>query len=213
MSLDTNNNLSEKEKKAKEKEELKILKRKDKHQKKVRKKMKKRRGHILYRVIHQKKKPFILIYLFEVIFATIIEIISFLLSVLGWVFGICCILGLICGVFAYNKFYPMYLEYKDLSDEIVANSSIEDFKISEGSVIYDSDGNILANLYETSDQIYIEYDDIPEDVVDAFVAIEDQSFWSNNGIDLKGITRILYNFVKTDGDEVHGASTITQQLV
>ena len=213
MSLGTNNNLSEKEKKAKEKEELKILKRKDKHQKKVRKKMKKRRGHILYRVIHQKKKPFILIYLFEVIFATIIEIISFLLSVLGWVFGICCILGLICGVFAYNKFYPMYLEYKDLSDEIVANSSIEDFKISEGSVIYDSDGNILANLYETSDQIYIEYDDIPEDVVDAFVAIEDQSFWSNNGIDLKGITRILYNFVKTDGDEVHGASTITQQLV
>lgn len=213
MSLDTNNNLSEKEKKAKEKEELKILKRKDKHQKMVIKKMKKRRGHILYRVIHQKKKPFILIYLFEVIFATIIEITAFLLSVLGWVFGICCILGLIGGVFAYNKFYPMYLEYKDLSDEIVANSSIEDFKISEGSVIYDSDGNILANLYETSDQIYIEYDDIPEDVVDAFVAIEDQSFWSNNGIDLKGITRILYNFVKTDGDEVHGASTITQQLV
>ena len=195
------------------KEDLEELRQKEKQQKRAKKKMKRRRGHILYRVLHQKEKPFILIYFLEVVLATLIEIIAFLFAVLGWVFGICCILGLIVGVFAFNKFYPTYLEYKDLADEIVRNSSIEDFKISEGSVIYDSDGNILANLYETSDQIYIDYEDIPDNVIDAFVAIEDQSFWSNEGIDLKGITRIVYNFVKTDGDEVHGASTITQQLV
>ena len=206
-------NLSNKEKKQQERKELKELLRKERNQKKIAKRLKDKNSHILYRVINQRKKPNVLIYFFEVFFATIIESIAMILTIFGWIFGIGAILGVLAGVFCYNRFYPKYLEYKDLADKIVSESSVDDFKISEGSVIYDSKDNILANLYNTSDQIYIDFKDIPNDVVNAFVAIEDQSFWSNCGIDLKGLTRIAYRFFKSDGDEVHGASTITQQLV
>ncbi len=63
------------------------------------------------------------------------------------------------------------------------------------------------------DSAYLEYDEIPQYAIDAFIAIEDRSFWENPGIDMKGILRVGINFLRTEGEEMHGASTITQQLV
>src|SRR5207302_375843 len=50
-------------------------------------------------------------------------------------------------------------------------------------------------------------------LVDATVAAEDKSFWSNPGVDVLGIMRAVYADLTTRGSGSGGASTITQQLV
>ena len=113
------------------------------------------------------------------------------------------------GVF---KLYPMYLDYAKEAREVVKASSREDFRLQESSMVYDSDGSVLAKLSRDVDSTYLPYDKIPQYAVDAFVAIEDRSFWENPGYDIKGIIRVGIDYLLTKGERKHGASTITQQL-
>ncbi len=96
--------------------------------------------------------------------------------------------------------------------KVVAESTEADFKPNQASEVYAADGTLLAKLYEDTESSYLKFEEIPKDVINAFVAVEDRTFWKNSGIDAKGIVRVLLNFVKTKGDVMHGASTITQQL-
>ena len=107
---------------------------------------------------------------------------------------------------------PRVIEWKVDADRIVEESTAASFQINESSTIYDSDGTVLATLRESADQKYIPYEEIPEDVVNAFIAVEDRTFWENSGIDLKGIVRVVIGYITSKGEEVHGTSTITQQL-
>lgn len=112
-----------------------------------------------------------------------------------------------------------FLTYKDdifawssEAKEQVEESKASDFRPANVSYIYDKDENQLAKLSAAEKNIYLKYADIPEAVVDALVAIEDRSFWKNQGYDMKGILRVVFNYIRTDGETVNGASTITQQL-
>lgn len=96
--------------------------------------------------------------------------------------------------------------------QLVDDSTPETFRLAQTSYIYSADGTQLTALAEDEDATYLEYKDIPADVVNAFVAVEDRTFWQNNGVDLKGIARVCLNYVRTRGQVAEGASTITQQL-
>src|SRR5690625_4855808 len=79
------------------------------------------------------------------------------------------------------------------------------------SQLYDKDGESFAELFEEN-RIKIQYDDLPEELIDAIVATEDARFFKHPGVDLRRmvgavIANIRYGF----GSE--GASTITQQVV
>ena len=102
--------------------------------------------------------------------------------------------------------------YRNEARELVQASDVNTFRSEETSYVYDANGDLLVRLKGDKDTIYVKYDDIPEAVINAFVAVEDRNFWTHSGIDLKGIARILYRFAITSGNEQHGASTITQQL-
>lgn len=148
--------------------------------------------------------------------AFILDIASFILKVfkaiLVLVFACIC-LGLCLAVYIWStKIKPIYIEYDDMAKQAVQSSTAETFMTEDASFIYDSDGAILAKLRGDNDSSYLSYSDIPQDVINAFIAVEDRTFWDNPGFDIKGIVRVCLNYVKTDGDEVHGASTITQQL-
>ena len=81
------------------------------------------------------------------------------------------------------------------------------------TTIYDSDGNVIETLVmEGSNRELVEYEDLPEDLINAFVAIEDSRFWTHSGVDIKGIVRAFVSGI-TSGDFDQGASTITQQLI
>ena len=73
-----------------------------------------------------------------------------------------------------------------------------------------ADGVILQKLGPASRET-ITYDDIPEHLVNAFIASEDQRFYEHSGVDYRGIARAVLANVQSR-DTVEGASTITQQL-
>jgi len=79
------------------------------------------------------------------------------------------------------------------------------------STVYDRDGAPVATLY-TRTRLWIKLRDVPLKLRQAFIATEDSRFYRHKGIDFRGITRALYQDLKT-GRKTQGGSTITQQLV
>ena len=80
------------------------------------------------------------------------------------------------------------------------------------TTVYDNAGNLTDTLVKTgSNREEAEYEELPEDLINAFVAIEDARFWQHNGIDLRSIARAAWGILS--GDYSGGASTITQQLI
>lgn len=86
--------------------------------------------------------------------------------------------------------------------------------VGEVTFVYDVNGNKIDELVAANaNRIFVTMEQIPEDMAHAIVAIEDERFYEHNGIDVKGLLRAGYQFLKTMGDETQGASTITQQLL
>lgn len=80
--------------------------------------------------------------------------------------------------------------------------------------VYDCEGNQIDKLVSTNaNRVQVTMDKIPQNLADAFVAIEDQRFYEHNGIDIKGIFRAAFTYVKSGFKRAEGASTITQQLL
>ncbi len=86
--------------------------------------------------------------------------------------------------------------------------------LSESSVIVDEAGNVIEQIHDPNEnREIIKLSDIPENLQDAFIAIEDQRFKKHFGIDIRRIMGSLLHNVKVGDATAQGASTITQQLV
>ncbi|MCI8556695.1 MAG: PBP1A family penicillin-binding protein [Lachnospiraceae bacterium] len=82
------------------------------------------------------------------------------------------------------------------------------------SVMLDSEGGQMTELVAAgSNRIWVDIENVPQHVQDAFVAIEDERFYEHNGIDLRGIIRAGVRGVASGFKRTEGASTITQQLL
>lgn len=82
------------------------------------------------------------------------------------------------------------------------------------SKVYDDSGKEVETLAASgANRVYIKLDEIPENLQNAFIAIEDARFYKHNGIDIKGIFRASITGVLSLGRRSQGASTITQQLL
>ncbi len=79
------------------------------------------------------------------------------------------------------------------------------------SVIYDAEGNEIDRFHGEENREYVTLDKIPKNMQNAIISIEDERFYSHNGIDIRSILRAAYTTVF--GDRLEGASTITQQLI
>ncbi len=80
------------------------------------------------------------------------------------------------------------------------------------SIIYsEKTGEEIARLKASENRIYVKLDELPEHVGLAAVAIEDERFYSHNGIDVKSLFRMVYQTLFTSYKQ--GGSTITQQLI
>lgn len=82
------------------------------------------------------------------------------------------------------------------------------------STILDSKGNTTAALAASgSNRIYVTIDEIPVNMQNAFIAVEDARFLEHNGVDLRGIIRAGVKGIASGFHFSEGASTITQQLL
>jgi len=80
------------------------------------------------------------------------------------------------------------------------------------SIIYDDNGEEIDKLHGEENREYVTIDQIPINLQNAVVSIEDERFYEHNGVDIRGIMRALAIDIK-ELDFSQGASTITQQLI
>lgn len=84
--------------------------------------------------------------------------------------------------------------------------------ISQQSTLYDSDGKVIDNVFVSDgNRINVKYSDMPENMINAAVAIEDKTFWKHHGFNFIRIVGAVKNSI-TSGGQISGTSTITQQL-
>ncbi|HOO80466.1 MAG TPA: biosynthetic peptidoglycan transglycosylase, partial [Lachnospiraceae bacterium] len=114
-----------------------------------------------------------------------------------------CVIGLCLGI---GMFQGILNTAPDISTIDVTPSGF-------ATVVYDCEGHEMTKLVAAdSNRTYVTMDKIPQDLADAFVAIEDERFYEHNGIDIKGIIRAFSLGIK-EREFSQGASTITQQLI
>ena len=94
---------------------------------------------------------------------------------------------------------------------LVRNSTEETFRGGQTSTVYAVDGQVISTIRGEKDSYYLESEDIPKYVKQAFVSIEDKKFYKHNGIDVKAILRAAKSIIK-NSRITQGGSTITQQL-
>lgn len=115
------------------------------------------------------------------------------------------IIALIAGVFMF---------FKNIVDSAPEITPDDISPVGYTSFIVDENGTEIESLLQAgSNRIYVPIDEIPEDLQNAFVAIEDSRFYEHSGIDPIGIARAGLVGLSNGGSFTEGASTITQQLI
>lgn len=80
------------------------------------------------------------------------------------------------------------------------------------TMVYDSKGNLTETLVKSgSNRLEATYEELPQCLIDAFVAIEDSRFWSHHGVDLRSMIRAAVGILTNN--PAGGGSTLTQQLI
>lgn len=91
---------------------------------------------------------------------------------------------------------------------------VDAYQAFQTTFLYDRYGGLLFEVFNEGRRTEVTYDKFPQDLINATIAIEDASFWSNIGIDVPATTVAFLKFVGASPDEnTPGGSTITQQLV
>lgn len=130
-----------------------------------------------------------------------------ILAGLGIAAGICIIavIGLVAGsLFG-------YVEDAELID-------VENMRLNLTSFVYVEDADTgemieYEQLYDTENRIWVASSEIPEHLKNAFVAIEDERFYSHPGVDIKRFFGAAIQYITKKGNSSYGGSTITQQLI
>ncbi|MDO8563268.1 MAG: transglycosylase domain-containing protein, partial [Candidatus Limnocylindria bacterium] len=103
--------------------------------------------------------------------------------------------------------------YVYFSRDLPSAADIGKVPLAQSTNVYDRDGKKLLYRFEEERRDLVRYDEIPQSLIDATIAAEDHSFFTNPGVDLLGIARAVFSEITRRGTGTGGASTITQQLV
>ena len=111
-----------------------------------------------------------------------------------------CILGLVAGGMLYFH----------LKSELPSVEALKTVELQQPMQIYTADGKLIGEVGEQR-RIPVKLAEVPQRLIDAFLATEDSRFYDHHGLDPIGIARALFVAVNNGGAS-QGASTITQQL-
>ena len=113
------------------------------------------------------------------------------------------IAGLLCFVVGLGYVFAIIKSTEPLDVNAVLS-------LNEPSMLFDSEGNYIDNLPTNEERYKISLDEMPTYLKDAYVSIEDERFYTHNGIDIK---RTLGIYFFTGKGNIQGGSTLTQQLI
>ena len=129
-------------------------------------------------------------------------------GVFGWLLAfleIMIALGIVCGI-AGGAYAAITIAHADtIHPEQIYNT------LEVSTHIYDDKGNLTNDIYLSENRDIVKYDELPENLKNAFIAIEDKTFWTHKGFNFRRIFGAIWNSI-SGGGEISGTSTITQQL-
>ncbi len=90
---------------------------------------------------------------------------------------------------------------------------LKNYKPPVSSKMYSGNGELVAD-FSKEKRIFVPYEAIPKNVINAFLSAEDKNFFSHPGVDAKGLMRAVINNINNilNSKRLEGASTITQQV-
>ncbi|HEV2122567.1 MAG TPA: transglycosylase domain-containing protein, partial [Chloroflexota bacterium] len=105
--------------------------------------------------------------------------------------------------------------YSYFSRDLPEPSRVPERHQFQTTKIYDRNGVLLHEIYDSDrgKRIAVPLKRVPQHVIDAFLAAEDARFYENPGVDVQAIARAFLNNISSQGEQITGASTITQQLI
>ncbi len=104
------------------------------------------------------------------------------------------------------------IETKDFDALFGDDFSVNTLETAQSSRVYDRNGVLITELRGDQNRTDIRFEQMPEVLINAVVAIEDERFWDHSGVDFKAILRAARSNVSAGGIS-QGGSTITQQYV
>ncbi|TAI87515.1 peptidoglycan glycosyltransferase/peptidoglycan DD-transpeptidase MrcA [Pectobacterium versatile] len=104
----------------------------------------------------------------------------------------------------------IYGLYRYIEPQLPDVTALKDVRLQTPMQVYSADGELIAQFGEKR-RIPLKLDQIPPELVHAFIATEDSRFYDHHGVDPVGIIRAA-SIALTSGHASQGASTITQQL-
>ncbi len=130
--------------------------------------------------------------------------IGFILAVLGGVFSFA-VTGLFFAAVMVGGLFWAY------SRDLPSHEQLAQYTPPTISRIYSAEGRMIDE-FAVERRIFAPIEEIPDLVKAAFVSAEDKNFYHHRGYDLRGIAVVAWEAVRSRGQELRGASTITQQV-
>lgn len=115
------------------------------------------------------------------------------------------------GVLATFIFFVIPLSAYSWYSALPQPELLQEIRYVKPTRILDRNGKLLYEIHVDKEYDPVKIDKIPLHVIEATLAVEDDSFYDHSGFDIKSIVRALWKIIVED--ELQGGSTITQQLV
>ncbi len=113
--------------------------------------------------------------------------------------------------FLFFIFLCFFLFYLYILKDLPSPTQLQSDKQPQSTTIYDRNDKLLYTIYAQKNQTFTPLNEIPKQLQQATIAIEDKNFYKHGAIDLRGIARAFYSTVFKK--QIQGGSTLTQQLV
>ncbi len=99
------------------------------------------------------------------------------------------------------------------SNELPDYKFLKNYKPPVSSKVYSGNGDLVANFSQEK-RVFVPFNSIPKNVINAFLSAEDKNFFKHPGVDAKGVIRAVINNISNilSSKRLEGASTITQQV-
>lgn len=120
-------------------------------------------------------------------------------KIVRFVIRILIIIFIILSIFWFFKLHT----FKILAKEMLINTP---------STIYDSNNNVIAQIGSERNRENLHLNEVPQDLKNAYISIEDKRYYSHHGVDIKRTTGAIISYILHRGSSSFGGSTITQQL-
>ena len=98
------------------------------------------------------------------------------------------------------------------SNDLPDHEALATYSPKTISRIYSGEGRLIDE-FATERRLFAPADEIPDMVKQAFISAEDKNFYTHKGYDTRGIAAAIYEAVESRGQNLRGASTITQQVM